>query len=232
MKEELIRVEDGRFRRDEGEYRFEISIARGECIGIYVDDHFTSGTAYLDVFKGVSRMEGGRAFARGRRVGALELERWIQHATRIVDRHRFDSRELTVRDFILALDRDVDHHRRWAAARLKSPETEEMLERMEESTEQILVVLGKDTATGDFSSTCFISGSRKTVNKVFEKKERIDEKEDTQISSFIDTNHHKVVCEEEENSLYYRKNISWMLIISISALMLLYFIYKKRRILF
>lgn len=66
MKEELIRVENGRFRRDEGEYRFEISISRGECIGIYVDDHFTSGTAYLDVFKGVSRMEGGRAFALGR----------------------------------------------------------------------------------------------------------------------------------------------------------------------
>lgn len=131
MKEELIRVENGRFRRDEGEYRFEISIARGECIGIYVDDHFTSGTAYLDVFKGVSRMEGGRAFARGRRVGALELERWIERATRIVDRHRFDSRELTVRDFILALDRDVDHHLRWAAARLRSPETAEMLERME-----------------------------------------------------------------------------------------------------
>ena len=40
------------------------------------------------------------------------------------------------------------------------------------------------------------------MNKVFEKNERIDEKEDTQISSFIDTNHHKVVCEEEENSLY------------------------------
>ncbi len=131
MKEELIRVENGRFRRDEGEYRFEISIARGECIGIYVDDHFTSGTAYLVVFKGVSHMEGGRAFARGRRVGTLELERWIERATRIVDRHRFDSRELTVRDFILALDRDVDHHLRWAAARLRSPETAEMLERME-----------------------------------------------------------------------------------------------------
>lgn len=62
---------------------------------------------------------------------ALELERWIERATRIVDRHRFDSRELTVRDFILALDRDVDHHLRWAAARLRSPETAEMLERME-----------------------------------------------------------------------------------------------------
>lgn len=131
MKEELIRVEDGCFRRDEGEYRFEISISRGECIGIYVDDHFTSGTAYLDVFKGGSRMEGGRAFARGRRVGALELERWIERSVRIVDRHRFNSRELTVRDFILALDRSVDRQRRWAAERLRSPETEEMLERME-----------------------------------------------------------------------------------------------------
>lgn len=131
MKEELIRVEDGRFRRDESLYRFEISISRGECIGIYVDDHFTSGTAYLDVFKGASRMEGGRAFARGRRVGALELERWIERSIRIVDRHRFDSRELTVRDFILALDRSVDRGRRWAAERLRSPETEEMLERME-----------------------------------------------------------------------------------------------------
>ncbi len=131
MKEELIRVENGRFRRDEGEYRFEISISRGECIGIYVDDHFTSGTAYLDVFKGVSRMEGGRAFALGQRVGASELERWIAHSTRIVDRHRFDSRELTVRDFILALDRAVDRRHRRAAERLKSPETEDMLERME-----------------------------------------------------------------------------------------------------
>ncbi len=37
-----------------------------------------------------------------------------------------------------------------------------------ELTEQILVVLGKD-GTG-FLSICFISGSRKTVNKVFERK--------------------------------------------------------------
>ena len=45
MKEELIRVENGCFRREEDLYRFEISISRGECIGVYVDDHFTSGTA-------------------------------------------------------------------------------------------------------------------------------------------------------------------------------------------
>ena len=50
MREELIRVENGCFRREDEFYRFEISISRGECIGVYVDDHFTSGTAYLDLF--------------------------------------------------------------------------------------------------------------------------------------------------------------------------------------
>ena len=105
MREDLIRVEHGCFRREEELYRFEISISRGECIGVYVDDHFTSGTAYLDVFRGGTHLERGRAFSCGRRVGALELERWITQNARIVNAHRFDSQELTVRDFLLALDR-------------------------------------------------------------------------------------------------------------------------------
>ena len=91
MKEELIRVEDGRFRRDESLYRFEISISRGECIGIYVDDHFTSGTAYLDVFKGASRMEGGRAFARGdvyKRQGHLRQRQGHRHGRAHRRHHR------------------------------------------------------------------------------------------------------------------------------------------------
>ena len=107
MREDLIRVEHGCFRREEELYRFEISISRGECIGVYVDDHFTSGTAYLDVFRGGTHLERGRAFSCGRRVGALELERWITQSARIVNAHRFDSQELTVRDFLLALDRPV-----------------------------------------------------------------------------------------------------------------------------
>ena len=61
MKEELIRVEYGRFQNDENTYHFEISCSRGECIGVYVDDHLTSGTA----------------FSCGRRVGRQTLERWI-----------------------------------------------------------------------------------------------------------------------------------------------------------
>ena len=45
MKEELIRIENGRFQHESGSYRFDISIARGECIGVYVDEHLSSGTA-------------------------------------------------------------------------------------------------------------------------------------------------------------------------------------------
>lgn len=53
-------MEHGCFRREESLYHFDLSIARGECVGIYVDDHLTSGTACLDVFKGGSHMAGGR----------------------------------------------------------------------------------------------------------------------------------------------------------------------------
>ena len=74
MREELIRVENGCFRREDEFYRFEISISRGECIGVYVDDHFTSGTAYLDLFKGGTHLERGRAFSCARRVGPLRIE--------------------------------------------------------------------------------------------------------------------------------------------------------------
>ena len=132
MREELIRVENGCFRREDEFYRFEISISRGECIGVYVDDHFTSGTAYLDLFKGGTHLERGRAFSCGRRVGPLELERWILQNARIVNWHRFHSQELTVRDFLLALDRPAGWPQRWGAVRrLHSPESQEIRQRME-----------------------------------------------------------------------------------------------------
>lgn len=103
MKEELIRVEHGCFQREDLTYHFDISISRGECVGVYVDDHFTSGTAYLDIFKGGTHMKGGRAFVCGRRVGTPELERHLQQNSMIVDKYRFDSGELTVEDFVISL---------------------------------------------------------------------------------------------------------------------------------
>lgn len=131
MKEELIRVENGRFRSDGDDYQFDIAISRGECVGVYVDDHLTSGTAYLDIFKGYSRLVGGKVFALGGRSGSIELERYIAQHCMIIDRHRFDSEELTVRDFVLALDKSFRwRQKKSAAQRLLSPQSEEMRRQM------------------------------------------------------------------------------------------------------
>lgn len=132
MKEELIRVEYGCFQSEDQEYRFDIAVARGECIGIYVDDHFTSGTAYLDIFKGGSHMKRGKAFSCGRRVGGQALERWILQKSAIVDKYRFETRELTVGDFLLALWKPAGREERKAAARrLGGPEAASVMGQME-----------------------------------------------------------------------------------------------------
>ena len=105
MKEELIRIEHGVFRSDTGEYRFDISVSCGECIGVYVDEYLTSGTAYLDLFKGRLALTDGRAFCCGSKTGAAVIEHWIRQNTMLVDKSRFAGRELTMRDFVLALGR-------------------------------------------------------------------------------------------------------------------------------
>ncbi|MDO4269853.1 MAG: hypothetical protein Q4C72_02915 [Eubacteriales bacterium] len=131
MKEELIRVENGRFRSDGDDYQFDIAICRGECIGVYVDDHLTSGTAYLDIFKGYSHIISGKVFCLGRRSGSIELERYIAQRCMIIDRQRFDSGELTVWDFVLALDKSLGwRQKRSASQRLLSPQSEQMRRQM------------------------------------------------------------------------------------------------------
>ena len=132
MKEELIRVEHGCFQREELTYHFDISISRGECVGVYVDDHFTSGTTYLDIFKGGTHMKDGRAFSYGHRAGAPELERWFQQSSMIVDKHRFDSVELTVQDFVISLGKVTGWRQgKSAEQRLRGPESRTMLQQME-----------------------------------------------------------------------------------------------------
>lgn len=115
MKEELIRIEHGYFHSESGQYQFDVSIAHGECIGVYVDEHLTSGTAYLDIFKGKTVFTDGRAFCCGQRIGATGLERWIRQNAIVVDKSRFASKELTMRDFVLALVR-TNHLRRASQA--------------------------------------------------------------------------------------------------------------------
>ena len=132
MKEEVIRVEHGCFRREDLTYRFDISISRGECVGVYVDDHLSSGTAYLDIFKGGTRIKSGRAFTCGRRVGMPELERWLQQNSVIIDKHRFDSTELTMGDFVISLGKLAGwRQRKSAEQRLRGPESVAVLRQME-----------------------------------------------------------------------------------------------------
>lgn len=132
MKEELIRVEHGCFQREDLTYRFDISVSRGECVGVYVDDHFTSGTAYLDIFKGGTHMRSGRAFVRGRRVGAPELERRLRQNSMIVDKHRFHSTELTVEDFVISLGKVTGRgQKKSAGERLRGAESAAALRQME-----------------------------------------------------------------------------------------------------
>ena len=132
MKEELIRVENGCFQSETGKYQFDICVSRGECVGIYVDDHLTSGTAYLDIFKGFSHMKGGKAFSCGRRVGSMELERWIMQNSLIVDKCRFDTKELTVWDFVMALGKPIGmRQKKLLEQRLYAQESTNMLRQME-----------------------------------------------------------------------------------------------------
>lgn len=131
MKEELIRIENGRFQHDSGVYRFEVSIAKGECIGVYVDEHLSSGTAYLGIFYGTSVMKAGKAFCCGDRVRPAEMGRWICQNCMVVGKHRFDSKELTAKDYVIALGKTVSRAQtREADERIDSPESRRIREQM------------------------------------------------------------------------------------------------------
>lgn len=131
MKEELIRIENGRFQYNSGDYRFEVSISKGECIGVYVDEHLSSGTAYLGIFYGTSVMKAGKAFSCGNRVRISEMGRWIHQNCVIINKHRFLSNELTARDYVIALGKKMSRaQRKQADERISSPESQSIRQQM------------------------------------------------------------------------------------------------------
>lgn len=131
MKEELIRIENGQFQTENGSYQFDISISRGECIGIYVDEHLTSDTAYLNIFKGGSHIKNGKVFLCGARVGSFGLERWIRQNSMVVDKCRFNTKELTAWDFVIALGKPMNlRQKARAEQRLRTEQAAQMLREM------------------------------------------------------------------------------------------------------
>lgn len=105
MKEELIRIDSGQFQFQGEKYVFDVDICKGECIGIYTDDHLSAGAAYLGIFNNNSVMKDGKAFSCGNRVRILELRRWIRQNCIIIDKHRFLVKELTAWDYVITLGR-------------------------------------------------------------------------------------------------------------------------------
>ena len=93
----------------------------------------TSGTAYLDLFKGRLALTDGRAFCCGSNdIGAAVI--WSTGSGRtplLVDKSRFAGRELTMRDFVLALGRTTSYRQKnRSAARLKSLAATDMLRQL------------------------------------------------------------------------------------------------------
>ena len=131
MIEELIRIENGIFVNAGREYHFDIMLSKGEGIGIYVDNHRTSGTAFREIFSGKTRIESGRVFLCGERTGYSEIMRWIRENTIVIDRNRFQAKELTARDYVCAFDKNARRVRLHAEAeKLFTKEAEEVRQQM------------------------------------------------------------------------------------------------------
>ena len=131
MIEELIRIENGIFVNAGREYHFDIMLSKGEGIGIYVDNHRTSGTAFREIFSGKTRIESGRVFLCGQRTGYSEIMRWIRENTMVIDRNRFQAKELTARDYVCAFDKNARRIRLHAEAeRLFTKEAGEVSQKM------------------------------------------------------------------------------------------------------
>lgn len=87
---------------------------------------------HISIFsRGKRCLPDGRAFCCGQRIGATGLERWIRQNAIVVDKSRFASKELTMRDFVLALVRTNHLRQRFPSTeRLTSLAATDMLHRM------------------------------------------------------------------------------------------------------
>ncbi len=132
MIEELIRIENGIFVNAGSEYHFDAMLSKGECVGIYVDNHRTSGTAFREIFSEKTRIESGKVFICGKRTGYTEMYRWIRENTIVIDRNRFQAKELTALDYVCAFDKNAHLVRLNAEAeRLFSEEAKQVKEQMD-----------------------------------------------------------------------------------------------------
>ncbi|MCI6043130.1 hypothetical protein MR857_07285 [bacterium] len=131
MKEELIRIENGKIRKGDHLLDIDVEISRGESIGIISDNLMNSDT-FLDFFRGNLRLEQGKAYFLGERTSMEEIGKKITESTMILERKNKFSPELAAWDFLVALRGGTGRNgKKEQLKRFHSPEAEEVRKNLE-----------------------------------------------------------------------------------------------------
>lgn len=131
MKEELIRIENGKIRKGDHLLDIDVEISRGESIGI-ISDNLMNSEAFLDFFRGNLRLEQGKAYFFGERTSIEEIGKRITESTMILERKNKFSPELTAWDFLVALRGGIGRNgKKEQLKRFYSPEAEEIRKNLE-----------------------------------------------------------------------------------------------------
>lgn len=126
MKEELIRIENGKIGHGEHQLNIDLEIARGESIGI-LSDNLVNSDVVLGFFRGNLRLQQGKSYIRGERISSDEMGKKIAECTMILEKQRKYSPELTAWDFLTALTGKTGRrNRKEQLKRFHSPEAEEI----------------------------------------------------------------------------------------------------------
>lgn len=131
MKEELIRIENGKIRKGDHLLDIDVEISRGESIGI-ISDNLMNSEDFLDFFRGNLRLEQGKAYFLGERTSMEEIGKRITESTMILERKNKFSPELTAWDFLVALRGGIGRNgKKEQLKRFYSPEAEEVRKNLE-----------------------------------------------------------------------------------------------------
>lgn len=131
MKEELIRIENGKIRKGDHLLDIDVEISRGESIGI-ISDNLMNSETFLDFFRGNLRLEQGKAYFFGERTSMEEIGKRITESTMILERKNKFSPELTAWDFLVALRGGIGRNgKKEQLKRFYSPEAEEVRKNLE-----------------------------------------------------------------------------------------------------
>lgn len=108
---------------------------------------------------------------------------------------------------------------------------EKISEKTDECIEYVFLMTEEDSTKEKISPVYLISGVRKVINKTFERKRLLSDKEDTKKEYFMKTGYNKVIERKNESSKWCYKSLvsqALRIVIILLILFLLYLFYKKK----